>query len=498
MKAFCERWAGALLLAAAPAALAAQDQHFEPVQAEEFAIPGSLAVAWADFDQDGQLDLVVSTKDDGIILYRQVDGAFINVSAEVGLPAEIEEIRGLAWGDFTGNGYPDLIAGSSVFPNPTRSYLFVNEGGHFTEEAEARGLAIPGRFSRQASWIDADNDGQLDLYAADRGGVNRLYRNTDGMFEPLPDEAGINDPRRTVGACWFDFTRNGRLDLFLANQSGDTDALWRNDGDGVFTDIAPELGLDAAGRGQREGGVGCAVGDFTNNGHFDIYVATYGDNLLYRNNGDGSFTEIASALGVDEPQFSVAAAWADFDNDGLLDLMVIGYVYGEDRIQIPANRLFRNTGDGFEDVTAQFPGINQATHGIEWADYDHDGAVDLVTTMGYTDIGGHFLFRNVMDDAARARGLNVMVTGADGRSAVPGAEVRVYAADGSLLGSRLMNTGGGYNSQSAAPVHFGLPGTGEVAVEVTFMSAEGRITQRHEGVDPAELAGRPLVVARQP
>jgi hypothetical protein len=498
MTLFREGWAGALLLAAAPAALAAADQRFEPVQAQAFAIAGSLAVAWADFDQDGLLDLVVSTKDDGIILYRQVDGAFVNVSAEAGLPSEIEEIRGLAWGDFTGNGYPDLIAGSSVFPNPTRSYLFVNEGGRFTEEAEARGLAIPGRFSRQASWIDFDNDGRLDLYAADRGGANRLYRNTGGDFEPLADEVGVNDPRRTVGACWYDVTGNGRLDLFLANQSGDTDALWRNDGNGQFTDIAPELGMDAAGRGQREGGVGCAVGDFTNNGHFDIYVATYGDNLLYRNNGDGSFSDVAGELGVDGPQFAVAAAWADFDNDGLLDLMVIGYVYGEDRIQIPANVLYRNTGDGFEDVTAQFPGINQGTHGIEWADYDSDGAVDLVITKGYTDVGGHFLFRNVMVEAGRARGLNVFVAEADGRSAVPGAEVRVYSPDGALLGSRLMNTGGGYNSQSAAPVHFGLPEPGEVVVEVTFMSDGGRITQRQEGVDPFRLAGRTLVVTRDP
>lgn len=491
-------WACALWLSAAPVAMAMEEQRFDPVQAEEFAIAGSLAVAWADFDLDGQLDLLVSTKDDGIILYRQVDGVFANVSAEVGLPTQIEETRGLAWGDFTGNGYPDLIAGSSVFPNPTRSYLYVNEGGHFTEEAEARGLAIPGRFSRQASWIDVDNDGDLDLYAANRGGANSVHLNTGGMFAALPDDAGVNDARRTVGACWFDVTGNGRLDLFLANQSGDTDALWRNDGDGVFTDIAPELGLDAAGRGERDGGVGCAIGDFTNNGHFDIYVATYGANLLYRNNGDGSFTEVAAELGVDAPQYSVAAAWADFDNDGLLDLMVIGYVYGEDRIQSPANILYRNTGDGFEDVTARFPAINQGTHGIEWADYDSDGAVDLVITKGYTDVGGHFLFRNVLDEAARRRGLNVLVTQADAQSAVPGAEVRVYGSDGSLWGSRLMNTGGGYNSQSAAPVHFGLPGEGPVTVEVTFMSADGRVTQTLEGVDPSELAGQPLIVARVP
>jgi hypothetical protein len=473
------------------------ESGFVPVQADEFAVPGSLAIAWADFDGDGALDFAVSTKDRAVILYRQTDEGFVDVTVETGLPEQLEEIRGLAWGDYDGDGWPDLIAGSSVFPDPTRSYVFRNTGGRFEEVAEQIGLTVPGRFSRQASWVDVDNDGRLDLYAADRGGPNRLLmQDASGRFEALEDDTGVQDARRTVGACWFDFTRNGRLDLFLANQSGDTDALWRNDGDGRFTDIAPELGLDSAGRVAGEGGVGCALGDYTGNGHFDIFVAAYGANLLYRNNGDGSFSEVAEAAGVAGPQYAVAAAWADFDNDGRLDLLVIGYEYGADRVQIPDNRLFRNTEAGFQDVTADHPGINRGTHGVEWVDFDQDGAVDLSVTKGYGDEGGHFVFRNLLPDDVRARGLNVFAASADGRSAVPGAEIHVYAADGRLAASRLMNTGGGYNSQSAVPVHLAVPNGGPVAVEAVFPGPDGRITARIDGVDPAELAGRSLVIRR--
>src|SRR5690606_15098402 len=107
------------------------------------------------------------------------------------------------------------------------------------------------------------NDGQLDLYTGNRAGPNQLYRQVDGHFEAVLGEGGINDARATVGACWFDYDRDGDLDLFLANQSGSTDALWRNDG-GQFTDVAPQLGLDQAGRDRSVGGVGCAVGDYDN------------------------------------------------------------------------------------------------------------------------------------------------------------------------------------------------------------------------------------------
>ena len=115
---------------------------------------------------------------------------------------------------------------------------------------------------------------------------------------------------------------DGDLDLFLANQSGAADAMLRNDGN-AFVDVAPQLGMTGPPRTKDEGGVGCAVGDYDNDGRLDIFVANYGHNQLYHNNGDGTFTDVAKQLGVDVENHAVSADWGDYDNDGYLDLSVI-------------------------------------------------------------------------------------------------------------------------------------------------------------------------------
>jgi hypothetical protein len=481
-----------MLTAGSLTVTAAESQRFVPVQPEQFAVPGSLAVAWADFDGDGDLDFAASTAAGAVLLYRNDDGLFTDVTDTARLPRSGDEIRGLAWGDFDGDGDPDLFAGSNVDPIPSRSYAYRNDGGVFTEVAPQLGLETPGHFSRQANWVDVDGDGTLDLYATNRFGFNRLYRNANGSFEAVPASNGGSDPRRTVGACWADLDRDGDLDLFLANQSGDTDALWRNDGDMRFTDIAPALGLHQSNRPVSDGGVGCAIGDYNNDGHFDIFVAAYGNNALYRNNGEGTFSDVAQELGLMEPRYAVGAAWADFDNDGRLDLMVVGY-HRVERTAVPHTILYRNDGVRFNDVSATFPEINVGDHAIEWIDFNADGAIDFSLTKGYGSEGGHFLFRNALNEAARLRGLNVLPLDARG-VLQPGTEVRAYFAGGALVGSRLVNTGGGYNSQSAAPVHFGLPSPGPITVEVTFLAGSQRIVETFGEVYPERLNGKPLTV----
>ena len=112
----------------------------------------------------------------------------------------------------------------------------------------------------------------------------------------VSDASNLADPRRTVGACWFDMDQDGDLDLFLANQQGDQDAMYRNDGAG-FVDVAPQLHMHRPARSIEDGGVGCAVGDYDNDGQLDLFVATYGSSLLYRNLGGGRFREAAVECG---------------------------------------------------------------------------------------------------------------------------------------------------------------------------------------------------------
>ena len=486
-----------LAVAEEPGEVAELSVPFSAVEpAARFSLPGSLTNAWADFDGDGDPDLAVSTKGGEIRLYRNEAGSFENVGPALGLPLSGDEIRGLSWGDFDGDGDPDLFAGSNVSPVPSRSYLFRNDGGEaFAEVAADVGLQDLGRFSRQANWIDVDNDGDLDLYTANRAGRNRLYIATQAGFQAESFRRGALDPRRTVGACWFDFDRDGDLDLFLANQNGDSDALWRNDGE-RFTDVAPELGMDQTLRGLSDGGVGCAPGDFDNDGDLDLYVGTYGVNLFYVNDGEGGFVESAAAFGLEEPHSVVGAAWGDYDNDGDLDLFLASYER-IDGVQQPRNHLFRNDGDHFLNVLPVDHPINAADHGVEWIDFDADGDVDLSLTDGYGAVGGHPLFRNELAEAARRRGFSVRVLDSKGLSTTAGTEIQVIDGAGRHGGLRMVSTGGGYNSQSDVPVHLTAPaGASEIFVELRFMGADGGELLRLGPYSSDELAGRVIEVRR--
>lgn len=476
---------------AAPASLL----PFVSVQPELFGVAGSLSNAWADFDRDGQLDLAVSLKGGAISLYRQDQGVFTSVGEALGLPLSGPEFRGLSWGDFDGDGYPDLMAGATSPEELSR--VFRNEAGKgFVDVAGELGLTIPGRSARQTNWIDYDNDGDLDVYSANRAGTNKLFQNTDGVFTEVFIGQGPSDDRPTVGACWFDYDQDGKTDLFLTNQSGAEDAVWHNDGSG-FSDVAASIGIETSGRTKQEGGVGCAIGDYDNDGLLDIYFINYGPNKLYRNKGDGTFDDVTDALGLADPDHAVGGDWGDFNNDGYLDLFVVGYEgpFGE---QVPVNYLYLNDGNGaFANILPLANPINAGDHGVIWLDYDLDGALDLSLTDGYGPEGGHFVFRNELSGPVSSRALNVSVLNEAGLEVVPGAEIRLYDAEGTILATRLMHTGGGYNAQSAAPVHFGLQTMAPVTVEVTFLTSQGRVTQKVEDVDPAVWAGKVFTVQKE-
>lgn len=462
--------------------------RFSPIQAQEFSVPGSLSNSWADFDNDGDADLAVSLKTGEVRLYRNDAGRFVSIGRRMGLPTSGPELRGLSWGDFDADGWLDLYGGATSIS--ARNRLFRNRAGRSFAEAPAP-LTEAGRSARQSSWVDYDNDGDLDLYAANRNGPNALFRQDAGGFRQVAKDEPVSDTRPTVGACWFDFDRDGDLDLFLANQAGATDAMWRNDA-GRFTDIAAELGMDRPGRSKEDGSVGCALADYDNDGDLDLYVASYGSGALYKNGGDGRFVEVAASLGLDERMHAVGAAWGDYDNDGYVDLFVTAYE-GPSGRQRPANRLYRNVGGlRFVNVLAADSPLNAGDHGVQWVDYDKDGALDLSITRGYTDQGGHFLFHNDLDEAKRHRSLAVQVLDRRGHFTCVGAEVRLFDVKGRLLATRQVTSGDGYNSQSALPVHFGLSVTGRVIVEVTFPRGPSRSRIARKRVDPTHFRGKVL------
>lgn len=479
---------GGLAARRASALVADEAQRFELVQPELFAVSGGQPSCWADYNADGLLDLFIGFKD-GVAnrLYRYDGKAFADVATDAGL-ADTTDTRAAAWGDFAADGHLGLYVGFTRRSN-VANRLYRYDGKRFVDVAPQLGLDVKGE-TRQVSWIDFDNDGRLDLFVAFRDAPNMLFHNDGKKFVDVAKDMGVDDPRKTVGAVWFDMNDDGRLDLFTANQDGTLNGLYRNDGT-RFVDVAGELGMDAAGRPANFGSNGPSVVDYDSDGRFDLFVAGYGRNFLFHNEGGGKFKEVAEAMGVLGGERATPSGWGDYDNDGRPDLYVSSYV---DRPVNEHDFLYHHNGSGFSQAIPEIIVKHGATHGVQWVDFDGDGALDLALTNNNPN-GGHYLFRNVMPAEKARRSVQVTVVDEKGRHTRAGAEVRVYApGTRKVLGGRLVDSGGGYCSQSIVPVHVGLPSDGKVDVEVTRMTKAGRKVTRVANVDPNKLPKRVLVV----
>ncbi len=342
---------------------------------------------------------------------HDLGGRFREVAADVGIYS-VDLAGGAIVEDFDNDGLMDIVTSSW---DPTQSLrLYGNDGkGRFVERTNSAGL------SEQTGGLnivqtDYDNDGWMDILVM-RGGwlmsngqmrVSLLRNNGDGSFSDVTHGAGLATPAYpSQSAAWADYDNDGDLDLFSCNESmpesRDESAaiifpsqLFENDGEGVFTDVALRAGV-----ANMRYCKGSAWGDYDNDGDQDLYLSNYADeNRLYRNNGDGTFTDVARELGVTDPIESFPAWFWDYDNDGWLDLFVAGYArdidsVAADYLGLPSNgarpRLYRNTGasgvgGGFEDVTARvgLDDVNQ-NMGANFGDFDNDGYPDLYLGTGF-------------------------------------------------------------------------------------------------------------------
>jgi hypothetical protein len=459
---------------------------FDIVQPELFGAVGGQANAWADADNDGDLDYFVAFRGAPNRFYRNDTGTFRDVAAEVGL-AEQKETRAAAWGDFDADGDADLYIGFADPKIPSRIYRNNDKGTRFVDVAKEIGVVLNG-VARQPAWIDYDGDGDLDLFAAFRDVPNRLLRNDRGRFADVTQQAGIGDPRKTVSAAWWDFDRDGDLDLFTANQEGEANGLYRQD-KGRFEDVAASLGVSGMPRPAADGGVGPSVADFDLDGDFDLFVANYGHSALYRNDNGKSFADISTERGIDLNGHGVTSAWGDLDNDGLPDLYVGNFIAGQ---PLYRDALFVNGARFVESL----PGVilkRDATHGVQFVDFDQDGRLDLALTNNDPDGGGHPLLRNTA--TMRGRSIAVEVTDPNARRSRAGSEVRAYrSGTGELLTAALVDSGSGYCSQNDMPVHLGINDSwkGRIDIEVTTLVGGLRRTSIVRNIDPQAYRGRSL------
>ena len=375
----------------------AAEIQFTPIQTSLFSSPYGQSNAWGDYDNDDDLDLIVLFLDAPVRLYenRGTEG-FTDVAPTVNLPTDGGNPRSVAWGDYDKDGDLDIYIGYADGVRANKLYENLLNTGRleFSEVGLARGVAMTG-LTRQVNFIDYDADGDLDLHVAIRNATNRLFENTDGNFTNVAQSIGFFEPRRTVGTCWFDMDMDGDLDAFTANQNGDRDGMYRND-QGRFSDIAIALNMDQHRRPLIDGGVGCAVTDYDTDGDLDLYVAEYGDDSLFRNNGDGSFTDVASEMGIATHDHIVTGVWGDINNDGRPDLYTVGYVNGQPGMP---DYLFINKGSHFENHIPDIIMQNDTDHGVQFADFDKDGDLDL-SLAANDPAGSHYLFRNDLSETS--------------------------------------------------------------------------------------------------
>ena len=464
-----------------------QGPSFESFHPELLAA-ATLVNAAADYDRDGDIDLFVGFNGATNRLFLNDRGRLRDVSVAAGI-GDARATRAAAWGDYDSDGDADLLVGFAPGLDSVLT-LYRNEFGRFIDVTIAAGLRIEAGAVRQATWIDFDADGDLDLFVAFRDRADVLFRNDKGKFADVAASVGVADGRRTVGAVWFDYDEDGDLDLYAAHMDGDANALYRNEG-GRFTDVAETAGLAWGGRAAKEpknGTVRPCVADVDGDGRFDLFMANYGPNGLFLNRGGGKFEDVSAAWGVAIDGRYDTCAFTDFDNDGRIDLYVNGTVTGGVSYR---DYLFRNTGSRFEDVTPDNVKGLAADHGALWADFDRDGDEDLALTgAGTTPLP--LVLKNMLPEADARRSVRVRVADASGRSTRPGAEVRLYAAGTRrLIGARLVDSGSSYNAQSDIPLHFGLASPGRVDVEVIW-PAGTRTPSRQQQV--AAPSSRVLVI----
>ena len=358
------------------------------------------------------------------------------------------------------------------------------------------------------AWGDYDSDGDLDLYVgftSDPTTHNKLYENQNNgeYFSDVSDSQGMNRSGTTRQPSFIDYDGDGDLDLFTANQNGDEDGFYLNLGNGSFEDGGADLGINQPARTATQGSVGVAVGDYDNDGDLDLYVASYGPDLIWENQNDTlGFIKISSGEGFDGDHHSVAATFADYDNDGWLDLYVGTFI---STIAEEPDYLFKNVHGDFHIVTPSLLLEKGTSHGIAWADYDGDGDVDLAVANNHAE-GTHTLYRNELGPERARKSLQLAILDNQGRWTRAGATVTLSAStwnhsmegQPSYVSSRVVDTGGGYSSQGATPVHFGIP-SGIELVDLTIRWYEnGMNIQTVSNLDHSLYADRIFEIRLHP
>ncbi len=482
-------------------------EHLSSPEAKYIVESMSGGVALLDFDGDGWLDIYMTNapsvsmalegKPARSALYRNNhDGTFTDVAEAAGVATPCWAM-GVAVGDYNNDGRPDLVI--SCFSGIV---LYRNNGdGTFSDVTKASDLYKDVGWATGVTFGDFDGDGNVDLFVPHyvdldmhdlplfgskktcqykdvavqcgprglKGSPDALYHNNgDGTFTDVAKQAGVDDPHHYfgLGAVWSDFDGDGKLDLFVAND-GEPNFLYHNEGNGHFKDVAYDAGVAVSEDGLEQANMGVALGDMDNSGRFSILVSHFSDEYaaLFRNDGKLSFTDVSHVAGVARPTVPFVGwgdTFLDLDNSGWQDIFLVnGHVYP----QVDSTK----TGTAFREPKLVFRNRHNGTFedvsaasgpALRLPQVSRGVAVGDLFNTGRLDLVIENLVGSPMILESRPEPanhwINLALEGAPLNRLALNARVRVKAGSSTQLGE--VRSGGSYLSQSDLRLHFGLAG----------------------------------------
>lgn len=404
-------------------------------------------VSFMDFDRDGDDDITFTEVGSFPIIYRNTPEGFELVYEKIPVEGEVKQCN---WVDYDNDGLLDIVF--SIYQGPIR--FFRNTGNlEFVETTEEVGIPLSSWETFGHTWADYDRDGDLDVYIANYNGPgyglvgieNFLYANNgDGTFTDVTAAAGVGDGvTYSFMGIWMYVNDDLWPDLYVSNDRYESEnSMYINNGDGTFTDVSEISNTNVA-----VFSMGLAAEDYDNDGDEDIYIANWLENLLMENT-DGVFQDIAPEMGVLGGQYTWGCIMADWDNDMRKDLFFSSASHFQAN---GTNQLYRNTGNGFVNITASAGMSNEfgKSYGAALGDVNNDGYLDIVTVDGSPTFSGLWI-----NQGGSNHWLKMELHGVASNKDAIGTKIMCY-----VDGVQQMNVhrlGESYLSQFSNREHFGL------------------------------------------